>query len=299
MKDRIVLFAALFSFQVAAEEALSFGAQVELGYGYDSNVSVDDVDLSTNIGDQFADIQLSANSRYKTGNKLELSGHLTLSEKLYDSFNEFDGLLALVSLSADKEAGNFDFGFSAHHIDYKLDNDGFLRLTQLSPTVGWFYKEKSYVHLAYEKSDESYKQESDRDNSGQAIRASFYYFLNGLRKYFSIQAEFGEREADALVFDNEAWQIQISYLNQINLISRDSTLKFAYTHQERDYRKSINPIIGDYREDQRSRYEIELITPIKEPWSLTSKIIYNDYDSNLTSSDYTQQIYQITITYEF
>lgn len=299
VKNHIALCVAFFCFEISAGETLSFGAEIELGYGYDSNVSVDDVDLSTSIGDQFADIQLSADTTYKARNNIELSVNLALSEKLYNSFNEFDGSLALASLSAGKEVGNFEFGFLAHYIDYKLDNDGFLTLSQLSPTVAWFYKKKSYLHLAYERTNESYERESDRDNSRDGIRASFYYFINGLRKYFSVQAEIGKKEANALIFDNEVWQIEVSYFNQISVLSRDSTIKLAYLRQERDYRESINPSIGDFRGDQRHRYEIELTMPFKKPWSLSSKVIYNNYKSNLTSSDYTQQIYQMTLKYDF
>ena len=299
LKSHIALSVVLFSFQVTAEEALSFSGQIELGYGYDSNVSVDDVDLNTSIGDRFADIQLSAETSYKAQNNLEFAANLTISEKMYDSFNEFDGLLTLASLSANKEIGNLEFGFSAVHIDYKLDRAGFLKITQLSPTVGWFYQKQIYLQLAYGRSDESYKQESDRDNSRDEIRASFYYFLNGLREYFSIQVGISKEAADAKVFNNEVRQIEVSYFNRINILSRDSTLKLAYLHQERDYKKSINSMIGDFREDRRRRYEIALITPIKAPWSLTSKIIYNDYESNLTLSDYIQKIYQITLKYDF
>ena len=147
LKSHIALSVVLFSFQVTAEEALSFSGQIELGYGYDSNVSVDDVDLNTSIGDRFADIQLSAESRYKAQNNLEFAANLTISEKMYGSFNEFDGLLTLASLSANKEIGNLEFGFSAVHIDYKLDRAGFLKITQLSPTVGWFYQKQIYLQL--------------------------------------------------------------------------------------------------------------------------------------------------------
>ena len=299
MKNLVVLSLALFSIQVAADKPFSLNAEIELGYGYDSNVSLDDVDLSTNIGDQFVDVLISADASYKTQNNLQLSAGLTLSEKLYDSFNQFDGLLALASLSADKEVGDFEFGLTARYIDYQLDNDGFLTLTQLSPTVGWFYRKKTYLHFAFERSNESYEQNSPRDNNRDAIRASIYYFVNGLQKYVAVQTEIAQKKADASVFDNDAWQIRLSFFNRLNFFSRASTLKLAYQYQDRDYEESINPVVGDFRQDQRHRYEIELATPIKSPWSIISKIIYNDYESNLASSDYTQQVYQLTVRYDF
>ena len=287
------------SFPLNAQEPLSLDAEIDLGYGYDSNVSVDDVDLSTNIGDQFADIRVSAEARYNSRNNLQFSANLTLSEKLYNRFSQFDGLLTLASLSADKEVGNFNLGLTARYVDYQLDNDGFLRLTQLSPVLGWFYRKKTYLHLAFERSDESYQQDSARDSNRNEIRLSLYYFLNGLRKYIAIQAEIAQKKADASIFDNDAWQIQFSYFSRLNLFSRDSTLKLGYLYQERDYDSSVNPIIGDFRKDQRHRYELELTMPIKDAWSVISKISYNDYGSNFASSDYTQHVYQVAVRYEF
>ena len=142
-------------------------------------------------------------------------------------------------------------------------------------------------------------QNSLRDNKRDVISASFYYFVNGLRKYIAVQTEIAQKKADTAVFDNDAWQIRFSFFNRLNFFSRASTLKLAYLYQERDYEESVNPVIGDFREDQRHRYEIELTTPINDHWSVISKIISNDYESNLASSDYTQQVYQLTARYDF
>ena len=299
MKKLVVLYLSLFPFQVAAEEEFSLEAEIELGYGYDSNVSVDDLDLSTNIGDQFADISMSGNVNYKSRKDVRYSASLILSQKLYDTFDQFDGLLALASLSASKEVGDFEFGLTARYIDYQLDDDGFLTITQFSPTVGWFHSKKTYLRFAFERSDESYEQNSLRDNKRDMISASFYYFVNGLRKYIAVKTEIAQKKADASVFDNDAWQIRFSFFNRLNFFSRASTLKLAYLYQERDYAESVNPVIGDFREDQRHRYEIELAMPINEHWSIISKIISNDYESNLASAGYTQQVYQLTARYDF
>ena len=86
---------------------------------------------------------------------------------------------------------------------------------------------------------------------------------------------------------------------EYNLISRDSTIKLAYRYQVRDYDQAINPGIGEFRADKRHRYEIELTIPLNERWSVLSEIIYNDYQSNLESSDYNQHLYQLTIRYRF
>lgn len=293
----ILLFCAAAA--SADESPLSYEADIELGYGYDSNVSVDDVDLTTNVGDQFADLRLSGKISYETENDAEFSAGLTLSEKLYDTFDRFDGSLALATLSANKELGDVELGIAARYVDYDLDDRDFLSLSQVSPSLSWFPSKETYVRLTYEYSDESYERNNGRDNERHELGGAFYYFINGLRHYISFQAQLSEEDADSELFNNDAWQFRANYHRTFKLFSADAELKLSYRFQNRQYDDLSDPDIGDFREDDRNRYELELEIPFATKWAIVSEIIYNDYESNLESADYTQEVYQVTLKYEF
>ena len=295
----LLFYAFLYPSLVTADDEFNASAEVELGYGYDSNVTVDDVDVSTNVGDHFLDLRLSGDLSYKTKKDAEFSAGITISDKFYNTFDQFDGLLTLASLAASKEIGDWEYSLAVRYVDYQLDGSGLLSLSQVSPTLAWFPSKKSYIRLAYTRTDESYDDNDVRNNDRDEIGASLYYFVNGLRQYVAFQAEIADEQAESDIFDNDSWQIRIAYYHRLNVISRDSTIKLAYRYQERDYDQAINPRIGEFRADKRHRYEIELTIPLNERWSVLSEIIYNDYQSNLESSDYNQHLYQLTIRYRF
>ena len=283
----------------ADESALTLEADIEVGYGYDSNVSVDEVDLTTNIGDQYADLKLSGKVSYETKNDAEFSASLSLSEKLYDTFDRFDGSLALATLSASKDLDHAEIGLAARYIDYNLDGRDFLKLTQLSPSISWFPTRDSYIRLAYEYADEEYDRNNGRDNERHEISGAAYFFFNGLRHYVSLHAELAQEDADSDIFNNDAWLLRANYHRTLKLFSADAELKLSYRFQNREYDDSINPGIRDFREDDRHRYEVELEVPFKTRWAVIAEVIYNDYRSNLDSADYTQEVYQLTLKYEF
>ena len=80
---------------IAAE--VSWWGEAEISYGYDSNVAVDDVDLSTSEGDQYYDLGLSGGIDYEVSKDLKFSFDLTASDKQYRTFDEFDGRLLFAS----------------------------------------------------------------------------------------------------------------------------------------------------------------------------------------------------------
>lgn len=300
MKKYLILLIALCASSFAvAESAVTTDAEVEIGYGYDSNVSVDDVDLNTNVGDQFADIRLSGDVKFENASGTEFSAGLTLTEKRYNTFDRFDGSLALLSLSANKPIGDLEVSLTARYIDYQLDGDGFLDLTQLAKTFSWFPGKKTYIRVGYEYSDENYDRNPDRDNDRHEVNASLFYFINGLRHYVSVQAEAAAEQAEEEIFDNDLRQVRVSYHRKFDLFEKDATLKLRYRYQNRRYDEDLNPAIDAFREDDRHRYEVELDIELNRNWSILTEAIYNDYRSSLNSADYTQEVFQVTVAYKF
>ncbi len=281
-----------------AEGKVDWSTELELGYGYDSNVAVDDVDLATETGDRFADFSISGGVSYEVSEGLALSADLLLSEKQYKQFETFDGRLSMVSLGVQRELKTFELGLSIRYIDYQLNNEGFLSLTQVSPTVAWFPTKKTYVRAAYEFSEESFDVESDRDNRQQKVSLRGYLFLNGLRKYFLARLQYVRDEAADNVFDNDASEIAVSYRQEFSIGAKELAMELGYRYQRRDYEEAVHPELTTFRHDRRRRFELQLTWPLSDAFTLVSKIHRNDYRSNLESADYDQQVYMLSLKYE-
>lgn len=300
VKKCSLLTCCLLAVSVAGDAAeTEFSGDIEVGYGYDSNVSVDDVDLNTNLGDQFSQLRFAGGFTRQPADDLKYTGNLTLSGKRYNRFNQFDGTLALASLSVAQDMDEVDLSASIRYIDYQLDNENFLSVAQIAPSISLFPDKKNHFRATYEFSDERYDRNADRDNTRHELGISYHHFMSGLRHYVNLQADWAQETATDRVFSNDAWQIRASYLRQFKAFSRDVRLKLGYRYQERDFDTRLNPLVGDFRLDQRHRYEVELNVPLNEHWSIETEALYSDYRSNLNAADYEQEVYQITLKYEW
>ena len=287
----ILLPASLF-----AEEA-DWSARFELGYGYDSNVAVDDVDLSTERGDQFRDLSLSAGVEKALDENWTLNADITLSEKKYRDFDAFDGRLALVSLNLERKYRLVDFGLAARHIDYQLDHEGFLALTQYSPSLSWFVTRSVYLRAAYEYSDERFDQQSSRDNQQDRFSLRAYWFMNGLKQYLQFHARHADDDARDERFSNQSTEYSVRFHQSLGGGVEDVTLELAARYQERDYDR-FNSATVARRKDRRTRFEVSLEVPMSERFALIARASDNDYRSNVEVADYAQRVFSLTLRYE-
>lgn len=287
----ILLPASLF-----AEEA-DWSARVELGYGYDSNVAVDDVDLSTERGDQFQDLSLSAGVEKALDQNWTLNADITLSEKKYRTFDAFDGRLALLSLNLERKYRQVDFGLAARHIDYQLDHEGFLGLTQYSPSLSWFVTRSVYLRAAYEYSDERFDQQSSRDNQQDRFSLGAYWFMNGLKQYLQFHARHADDDARDERFNNQSTEYSVRFHQTLGAGVEDVILELAARYQERDYDR-FNSATVARRKDRRARFEVSLEVPVSERFALIARASDNDYRSNVEVADYAQRVVSLTLRYE-
>ena len=221
-----------------------------------------------------------------------------MSEKQYNQYDAFDGRLGLVSLAVQRRLSSFDLGLSIRYIAYWLDNEGFLNLTQVSPTIAWFPTKKTYLRAAYEYSDESFDIDSSRDNKQHKISVRGYLFLNGLKKYITTRVQFLRDEAEDHIFNNDAGEIAISYQQEISIGEEDLTVELGFRYQRRDYKKAIHPLLDGFRHDRRRRFEFQLTWPMSDSFALVAGVHRNDYRSNLESADYDQRVYMLSMKYE-
>ncbi len=298
---RFTLFLLLVASQScwgAEENGVQWSGDIDLGYGYDSNVAIDDVDLNTSRGDQFLDLNLGGRVKLESKSGSSVSASISLDEKKYNSFDEFDGRLAIVSLTGEREFPGKTLSLAMRYIDYQLDHDGFLDIVQVSPAVSWFPSKKTFLRFAYEFSDESFDRSTGRDNEQHKVGVTGYYFMNGLQRYVTLRTQFSQDDADDRLFDNDTWEIRLSYEQKLKLLDEQTTLKLAYRYQKRDYEEAVNPSVGGFRRDKRHRYELEIEHPINKAATLSLKVSSSDYDSNLESADYSQETVELTLGYK-
>ena len=288
------LLLAVIPMTVHGQEAVTWSAEAELGYGYDSNVAVDEVDLNTSKGDQFTDISVAGGLAYQGRHDVEWTLDATLSEKQYVSFDEFDGLLGLVSLGIEKKFARLSAGADLRHVRYRLDGDGFLTMWQIAPYVGFFPSRHTYARVTWEYGAESFDEAGDRDNSESRFELLGYYFLSGLRRHFTLRYQYGEAGAEDDLYDNRSRDARLTYHHEFDGGTR---LRLGYRVQWRDYDALRHPAINGFRADRRERAELSVTWPLADRFLLSFEAYDNDFSSNLESADYDQQVYQLSLKY--
>lgn len=291
----LIIFQAVAVSSASASE-ISWWGEAEVSYGYDSNVAVDDVDFSTSEGDQYRDLGLSGGIDYKTSSGFKFSLDLTASDKHYTTFDEFDGLLMFASAGVEKSVGEVTIDGSARYIDYQLDGEDFLTLEQLTAGVSWFTSKRTYVHVSAEAGSESFDVNPVRDNDEWKLGFLGYFFLNGFKQHLTLRIQYGEANADDALFDHRTRAVRLMYQREFE---NGASIGMGVRWEDRRYMAGVNPLIGSFRDDSRTRLELKGEWPLGDKGSVELKIADNDFDSNLVSAAYGQEIYQVKLAYRF
>lgn len=280
-------------------ENLKVGGDIAVEYGYDSNVVVEELDLSTSLGDSFLRYKLSADADYTFNDAASASGSLSWSDKRFNDASNFDLRTILASLDYKYKYNDITFGIAVRHADAELGGKGFLALSHLSPSVSFFLSKKHFVRLAYTYSDKTLDDNPLRDATGHELGASYYYFQNGLNRYLILGVKRHLADATDPLYDFSAIELSAAYKQRYQLFSRKNQLSVAVDYRERDFDEIINPAINDFREETRSELSLQNETELLQHLMLQLSLSYIDNQSNLNTFDYSETQYGLTASYSF
>ena len=282
------------------EESSSTGYVVEVAIGgeYDSNVTIDEVDLSSSQSDYglTLDAKLGAHSAINENTELDLS--YDYSQTTYNEFSLVNRKTHILGSSLDFDLGDFDSGLSFFYIHSRLDNKKFLEFYRVSPSVSGFLAKKWFARGAYVYSDKIIESNSERDAVSNSAEFDLYYFRRGLRSYFNFGFQYKHEDAQAAEFDYISGNLKLRYIHRFDLLSRVATLQLALRFEDRNY-SSVTPEIRERRDDQRERWRIDLKVPVTEKAAVQFYAGYSDYESNLPRADYGQNILGTRFVYRW
>ena len=289
------VFAAACAMPIAAaepEETLSpaaYSAEVGLGFEYDSNVSVEEVDATTGEGDYALIMDLSLEAAKELSNKLEGAVSYDFSQTMYDEFSRVDRQTHILGSDMAYNTEALDGGLSLYYIQSRLDGDKFLELYRVSPAISGFLAKKWFARAAYVYSDKSITTNPDRDADTNAGELDLYYFRRGLRSYFNLGYRYKDEDAKADRLSYTSNSVKLRYIQRWELFSRLVKLELSWRYEDREY-DGITPSIGEARDDQRHRWRADFEIPLIGRSAMQIYYGYADYESNYPQSDYTQYI---------
>lgn len=286
----IVLCGAL---KTAAQESgasrTQWSAEAGLGAEYDTNVSVDEVDLSSGQADYAWIADFEVGLRHRFSQKTKASLNYDVSQSRYREFSRVDRLTQILGGDIGTELGSTSAGVSAYYIDSRLDGEAFLQYTRVSPALSRFLSRRWFGRGAYVYSERDIDQRPLRDAVTHAGELDLYYFHRGLRSYANIGYRYRDENAVAPELDFRAHALKLRYIRRIDLFNRKAKAEIALRYEVRDY-LSDEPTIGLPRNDDRLRWKLDFELPVNDRFTWQAYASYGDYESNLPRADFTQTI---------
>ena len=275
-----------------------YSAEIGLGGEYDSNVSVDEVDRASNQGDYALTMDASLEVQKEVSRKVEVAATYDFSQNLYEEFSEVDRQTHILGTDLSVDLANVDTGLSFYYIDSRLDNEKFLELYRVSPSISGFLAKKWFTRGAYVYSDKSIENRPGRDANTHSGEIDLYYFYRGLRSYFNLGYRYKNEDADADRLDYQSNSVKLRYIHRFELFSRLAKLELAWRYEDRDY-SSITPGIDEDRHDERHRWRADFEIPVVGRSALQIYYGYADYESNYPQADYTQNLFGTRFLYRW
>lgn len=282
----------------AGESKPTFGFDAGIGYQYDSNVNIAQLDTNTGEADTALTYELGLDGNIPITDKLTLNIGYGYTKTAYQDFSEFDLGLHQGSAQLGYRIGRFDTAIALRHFVVMLDNDRFMNIRQVSPSVSRLFGESFYLRAAYTNAEKTYEENFERDAVNDAIGADAYFLLDGMKRYVAIGIEAASENALDAELDYDGMRLKATYGHQVQWLSRELDFKARVQVEDRDY-ANVTETIAAPRHDERFRASLSAGLPLSETFSLEGEAAYADNASNLDSAAYDETVFSVNFTAAF
>ncbi len=266
-----------------------FSAEVGIGGEYDSNVTVDEVDLASGRSDYALILDAGVEASKALAQKFNISGTYDVSQTLYDEFSNVDRQTHILGTDMTMDFDMVTPGVAFFYIHSRLDNNKFLDLYRVAPSISGFLARKWFARSAYVYYNKSINNQPERDASTNAGEADLYYFFRGLRSYFNLGYRYRIEDANSDQYSYASNAVKLRYIQRIELFSRIAKFELSWRYEDRNY-SAETPSIGEDRDDRRQFWRADVEIPVSGSSALQFYSGYSDYGSNYPQADYTQKV---------
>ncbi|MEQ9314227.1 MAG: hypothetical protein RLN72_00155 [Henriciella sp.] len=280
------------------EETTKLTFEASAGVAGDSNVGAPDLDQNTDQGDVALLLRGKIQLDVKPTKQLVLRGGYEASQTSYQDFGAFDLTMHRGFAEAEYDFDVVKAGVMANYVHARLDGDGYLDYTQVSPNVSKLFGDELFLRGAYVRTEKDFKTSDGRDASGDAGRVDVFYFLDGTRQYVTVGGEVGTEDADSDLFDLDHASAKGAFVQRFGMLGRDAKMRLGAEIEQRDY-DAVDPVIEARREDKIVSATSDLEVPLYGPVSMDLGYEYRDRSSNLDSADYDEHVGSVELKVAF
>lgn len=291
--------AALFltSFSGQASAADRFSATISAGAQYDSNVSVDDADISARKGDEAALLSVNLRALPIDSRAVTLRFGYDFDETLYADITDYDLEIHTASAGLAVRQGKVTLGADYQFSHILLDGDGYLDMHIASPSISGFAGRNLFVRAAYTYLRKSFATSRNLDADTDMASLDAYRFFSRRKGYIALGLRYEEENAKGPQYDYRGLQGSVKAQIPFRLFKTNARARLGYTYGERDY-LNITPSIGKERFEKRSTFNLGLEVPMTKVLTFKPSLRLVDRDSNNPVYDYKEHVITALLSYK-
>lgn len=300
-----VLCLSVYSGIAAAEEnAFSWNNEIGAGYGYESNVSVEEIDLNASLGDQFLTYDAKIGGKYQLNANHAFSFSVKGSEKQYNDAEQLDLSNRFFSAGYAVKSKQVNYGFDFRFINTDLNDQDFLKLRLYSPYVSGFLAKQHFVRFGLNVGSKELVSQPQRDANSNQFSADYYYFLNGLNQYLILGAKYKNENTQDSQFSFDGLQLKAALEFRFTLLERPTKTRITTQYRQRDFDDAnLNADEdgegGTPRQDTRQQVSLLVESEIIEDLSVNMQSAYIDNESDIQSLSYHEKQLSMRVKYQF
>jgi hypothetical protein len=287
---------SVFAKENSANSSISFDAST--GAKYITNVYNDELDSNSAVSDYARLIDLGISYQSKIRKKTKLNFGYSLSDIDHEKLDGFDLRTQLLTANLSHSFNQLKTGLAYRYAASSLDNDSFLTLSQVSPSLSRNFGKKVFGRLAYTYSQKDLNDNDEKDADSDLLDVDIYYFVNGVKSYYSLGYRFKDEVANDSVFDYQSHRIKTGYSKKFQFLNDWGKLKLALQYEERYY-DNFNNDLMDKRKDRRTSLRSSLSLPISSSVYIALDYEYSHYTSNLDSSDFDNNEASLQVGFQY
>ncbi len=273
-----------------------YSATISAGAQYDSNVSVDDADINLRKGDEAGLISVSLRATPVDTRAWSLRVGYDFDETFYDQSTEYDLEMHTLTAGVARRIGKVTIAADYQYSHILLDNDSYLDMHLVSPSISGFASDRLFLRAAYTYLRKGFVTSANLDTNTDMAAFDAYRFFAKLKGYIALGLRYEDENAAGPQYDYRGLQGSVKAQIPFRLLKRNARAKLSYSYGERNYR-NITPSIGKERFEKRSTWNVALEVPLNKAITFKPSFRFVDRDSNNPVYDYKEHVITGVLSY--
>ena len=285
----------------AQDKDSPFSLSASLGYEFDSNLTVDAIDNTSNVGDEALVIDASVGFDFVDNEKFGVSAGYDFYQSSHNDLTEFDMVIHGFNADTRYSLDRTDFGFTVMFNDIQLGGESFMDMTTVRPNVGYLFGSNTvYLLGAYEYQKQNFDlidlQGREATRHSGSIKS---IFILGGGKTATIGYEYNDHSTVDPGFSYKGHNFDASVKIPADMFNRETIFRAGYRFQNRDYDAASLDYNPEIREDRRHTFSTSWEVPLGAGFTGEVEFEYISSISNFEPVDYNESITTFKIGWEF